>query len=336
MPEIMECHRTTWAVRREMLPVLGALSNGQFGRLSEMEAAEQAATLAASSTQRLTGGVAVLSLTGLITPQGSYLSYLFGGSAGGLQQFRAEFRDAVGNDDVGAVLIDVDSPGGLIDLVPETAAEIRAARGGKPIVAIANTLAASAAYWIGAQADELVVTPSGNVGSIGVYSVHDDWSVFNEQFGVKPTYVSAGKYKVERNPDNPLSDEAQAAMQATVDEYYGMFTGDVAAGRGTTVDAVASGYGEGRVLTASKALALGMVDRIDTFEATVGRLIGTPTVEATTASARLAHAAAVEDTPPVVESDDQNPKADPADETSPPRGGGDPEQGARIADVLFS
>jgi hypothetical protein len=66
-------------------------------------------------------------------------------------------------------------------------------------------MAASAAYWIAAQADELVVTPSGFVGSIGTYAIHEDWSKFNEDFGVLPTYISAGKYKTEGNPDEPLS-----------------------------------------------------------------------------------------------------------------------------------
>lgn len=345
MPEIMECHRSAWAVREEMLPVFGAVMTGRFdGLVKAAQERYNAASAAGPGGQQLTGGVAILSLTGVLTPQGSFISMLFGGGAGGLQGFRADFREALAADEIAAIVIDIDSPGGLVDLVPETAAEIRNARGAKPIVAVANTLAASGAYWIGAQADEIVVTPSGSIGSIGVYAVHDDWSKFNEDFGVTPTYVSAGKYKVERNPDTPLSDEAEAAMQATIDELYGMFVADVAAGRGTTPDAVTGGYGEGRVVTASRALQLGMADRIDTLEATIARLVGAPSVDAAAVAQALARRADEAPSPaparrepePAASDDHETEPAEPAEQTSPPRGGGDPEQKARVTDLLLA
>jgi hypothetical protein len=92
------------------------------------------------------GYVAVIPLTGLITARGSFLSMLFGGG-GGLLDFRDSFREALNSPEVSAIVLDVDSPGGYVDLVPETAEEIYEARGEKPIVAVANTMAASAAYW---------------------------------------------------------------------------------------------------------------------------------------------------------------------------------------------
>ena len=200
----------------------------------------QAAVDAATSAREVpvTGGVAVLSLRGLITPKPSLMSLLFGGGGGGLMGFRASLREVLGNDDITGIVIDVDSPGGLVDLVPETADELRAA--GKPTVAVANTMAASAAYWIASAADELVVTPSGDVGSIGVFMVHDDWSGFNERLGVQPTYIYAGQYKTEGNPDEPLTDEAKAEFQREVDEIYDTFVGAVAKGRGVKA-AVARG-----------------------------------------------------------------------------------------------
>jgi hypothetical protein len=146
-----------------------------------------------------------------------------------------------------------------------------AAREQKPIIAVANTLAASAAYWVAAQADELVVTPSGDVGSIGVYMVHEDWSSANAAFGVTPTYVAAGRYKVEGNPDEPLSDEARAAMQQSVDDLYDLFVADVAAGRGDSPAAVRAGYGEGRVLPAARAVAAKLADSIGSAEDTIAR-----------------------------------------------------------------
>lgn len=223
--------------------------------------------------------VEVLGIRGVITPQPSFLSMLFGGG-GGLSDFARDFQSAVQDEDVSAIVLDIDSPGGLVDLVPETAKLIRDARGAKPIVAVADTRAASAAYWLGAQAEEFVVSPSGDVGSIGVYMTHEDWSVFNEKTGVDVNYISAGKYKTEGNPDEPLSDEAEKHLQAMVDDTYALFVGDVAAGRGVSEADVRKGYGEGRVLTATHALEAGMVDGIETLDSVVSRLAtGGATVE---------------------------------------------------------
>jgi signal peptide peptidase SppA len=234
--------------------------------------APEAAVGRNGSSPSVRAGVAVIRLQGIITPQGSWLSLLFGGEPGGLQGFRRELREALGSEDVNAIVLDVHSPGGLISLVPETAAELRAARGDKPIIAVANTLMASAAYWIGAQADELVVTPSGLAGSIGVYLVHEDWSGFNAELGVMPTYISAGRYKVEANFDEPLSEEAKAALQAEVDDLYGLFVDDVAAGRGVSPQAVRDGLGEGRVLPAERAVQAGLGDRVATVEDVIREL----------------------------------------------------------------
>jgi signal peptide peptidase SppA len=227
-----------------------------------------------NDTLDVRGGVAIVPLQGVLTPRPSLLSLLFGGGGSGLQAFRSDLRTALGHPDVESVVLDVHSPGGVIGLIPETAREVRALAGSKPIVAVANTMTASAAYWIASQADEVVVTPSGLVGSIGVYVMHEDWSGFNESMGVIPTYVSRGTYKVEGNFDEPLSDEARAALQREVDELYGMFAGDVAIGRGTTPDAVEAGYGEGRVLPAQAALNASLVDRIATLDETVRELSG--------------------------------------------------------------
>jgi signal peptide peptidase SppA len=254
-----------WAIRPEMLPEIAAR-------------VPRAGTMAASSgdPQTMTG-VAVIPLTGVITPQGSWLSLLFGGAPGGLAAFREAFGEAMESPAVSAILIDVDSPGGLIDLVPETAADLQAAKGVKPIVAIADTQMCSAAYWIASQADEIVASPSSSIGSIGVYQMHVDESGLNSQLGLRVTYISAGQYKVEGNPDEPLDPDAQAYIQQNVDDLYGMFVADVATGRGVDAQAVIDNYGQGRSMNAQRALSAGLVDRIGTYEAVVGGLLGSGT-----------------------------------------------------------
>lgn len=216
------------------------------------------------------GAIAVLPLYGVIAQRMNMMMQASGGTS--TQMFGAALQDALNDDTVKAIVIDIDSPGGDVFGVQELAQMIYEARDIKPIVAIANSLAASAAYWLGAQASEFVVTPGGMVGSVGVYCVHFDYSKANEIEGITPTYISAGKYKIEGNPDEPLTEDAVAFIQGQVNEYYSAFTADVARGRGVPVDVVVSNFAEGRVLTAKPAKAAGMVDRVQTFDQVVARL----------------------------------------------------------------
>jgi capsid assembly protease len=214
-------------------------------------------------------GVAVIPIHGTIVPKASLMSDMSGGVA--ISDLRAMFQSAMSDPDVGAVVFDVDSPGGSVDLVPEFAAEIRAARGRKPMLACSNTMMASAAYWLASQADEVSVSPSSLTGSIGVFAAHQDTSEAQAQLGVKTTFISAGKYKTEGNSSEPLTPSATEHMQSLVDSAYGMFTSDVAKGRRANVADVRGGYGEGRVLDAKGSVAAGLADRVATLEQTITR-----------------------------------------------------------------
>lgn len=269
--------QTPWAILPATLATIVEIVDRHVAGdvLTEEEISARLAGRPSRKTPSRAGMVAVLPLYGVIAPRATLMSNMSGGTS--LYDFRVAFGEALADPDISAIVLDVDSPGGSTDLVTEMAADIRAARGRKPIVAIANTLAASAAYWLASQADEVVVTPSGEVGSIGVFAAHDDISALQEAMGVKTTLISAGKYKVEGNPFEPLSEEARQAIQKTVDQFYSMFVRDVARARGVTVQQVRDGYGEGRLVTASDAVALGMADRVETYEQTVSRLLGATT-----------------------------------------------------------
>jgi ClpP class serine protease len=191
-----------WAVRPDILGSIAAALREPGILAAPTRSEDLQAAAAASESKQEAGGIAVIPLRGVITPRASLMSLLFGGGEG-LEGFRANLRAALASKDVSQILLDIDSPGGSTDLVSETAAEVRSARQTKPVTAVANTMAASAAYAIASQANELAVTPSGDVGSIGVFAVHEDWTGFNEKFGVEPTYISAGKFKTELNPDSP-------------------------------------------------------------------------------------------------------------------------------------
>ncbi len=264
---------TPWAILPDRLAAIREIValRAEGHKLSPEEIEARVGSGPSSRQRYKAGPVAVLPLYGVIIPRATLFSEMSGGTS--VQGFRAAFRDALEDEHVSSIVFDVHSPGGSVFLVHELANEIRAARGRKPIVAVANALCASAAYHIASQADELVATETAIVGSIGVFAAHEDWSEFYASVGLKTTLIHAGKHKVEGNPFEPLSEEARAAIQREVDAFYKLFVDAVAKGRGTTAAAVRSGYGQGRALTARAAMAEGMVDRIDTLEATVARLL---------------------------------------------------------------
>jgi hypothetical protein len=133
-------------------------------------------------------------------------------------------------------------------------------------------MAASAAYAIAAAASELVVAPSGQVGSIGVFASHEDHSKELERAGVKVSLIRAGKYKTDGNPFEPLSDAARAELQGKVDDFYQMFVKSVAASRRDSQSNVKAGYGQGRCVTAPDAIRMNLADRIGTLDDVLLRL----------------------------------------------------------------
>lgn len=216
--------------------------------------------------------IGVINIAGIIAQRAAQVDDISGPGGTSTERVGAAFRAALADPAISAIVLNVDSPGGNVFGVQELTELIRGSRGQKPVVAQVNSTAASAAYWIASAADEIVVTPSGQVGSIGVVGVHEDVSAAAEKKGVKFTYISAGKYKTEGNPFEPLGDEAMAAKQAMVDGYYGDFVGAVSKGRGVPVAEIRDGFGQGRMVRAQDAVKAGMADRVATLDATLRRL----------------------------------------------------------------
>jgi signal peptide peptidase SppA len=216
----------------------------------------------ATSRPHPRGSIDIVPIQGLLTPRGSW----WGTS---IDSVRANLRAAVASESR-AVVLDVDSPGGEVYQIEELAAEIRQARGTKPIIASVNSLAASAAYWLASQADELVVTPSGEVGSIGVYGVHEDLSRALDMAGVTISLIAAGEGKLYANPFERLSDPARAELQGAVDRYYGAFLTDIARGRRAPIPRVRDVW-QARMFGAAEAVALGLADRVGSIGIAIDR-----------------------------------------------------------------
>lgn len=204
------------------------------------------------------GATVVVPVSGILSPKGSY-------NGTSTRKLSDQMRDFASDDRVGTIVLDIGSPGGLVYGTPEAADAIFEARAAKPVIAVANPFAASAAYWLASQASAFYASRSADVGSIGVYAGHTDQSGFEEKIGMKTTLISAGPKKVLGNPFEPLSEEARDDMQASVDESYAEFLAAVARGRGVTAKDVAENYGQGSMLSARRALSAGMIDGIMTL-----------------------------------------------------------------------
>lgn len=275
---VLEVFRKPWAILPEKFAVIAQLValRASGGRLTEEEirARLKEAELSAGprSSQESFGSVAVIPIRGVISRRANLMSQMSGPGGTSVEKLTSQFRAALSDGSVKAIVFDLDSPGGTVDGIPELADEIYRSRSQKQSVAVANGMAASAAYWLAAAAGEMVVAPSGQVGSIGVFMSHDDFSKALEQAGVKTTFISAGKYKVDGNDAEPLSDSAREDMQAKVDAFYSMFVKSVARGRRPSQDDVRGGFGQGRMVLASAAVKEGMADRVATMDDTLARL----------------------------------------------------------------
>lgn len=269
-----------WAIMPDALQRLMAAWDDDRDPFTDADPDEvEAMYVARGAATPRTGAVAVVPVLGTISKRDSLLTLLFGGTS--TTRLSAQLRSLAADDSVATILLNIDSPGGVSSGLPELAAEIRRTAETKHVVAIANDLAASAAYWIASQADEIVATPESVVGSIGAYIMHADFSRALDAEGITVTYVQAGDRKTDGNPYEPLSDRARDEIQAIVDTTFGLFVGDIAKGRSaatkTTVTPAtvrSPEWGEGAVLTAKAAKAAGLVDRVETYSQAVARLSG--------------------------------------------------------------
>lgn len=261
-----------WAMQPEKLNAIVEVIAFQVagGKLTAEELEARISDTRAKAVARQEGNVAILPLRGIIANRANMVGNVSAPGGASAEAFGQMFQAALRDDGIKAIVLDVDTPGGAVNGASELSGMIYDARGQKPIIASVNANMGSSGYWIGSAADEIVVTPSGAVGSIGVYGVHKDITKALELQGITETVISAGKFKAETA--GALGDDARAALQARVDAAYGAFVKDVARNRGVAQQAVRDGFGQGRMVDAEPAVAEGMADRIGTLEDTLQRL----------------------------------------------------------------
>lgn len=215
-------------------------------------------------------GVGIIAVMGSLVHRGSWL-----GSYSGLTGYdflSNALQTALEDDAVERIALVVDTPGGQANGAFDFADQIYDARNVKHITAIVADSAYSAGYLIASAANEVVVTRTGGVGSVGVVIAHADYSKMDEKDGLKVTYIHSGAHKVDGNPHEPLSDSAKGRLQAESDQLYQLFVETVARNRAMTVEAVKNT--EALTYTGKKGIDIGFADRISTEEKELSRLFG--------------------------------------------------------------
>jgi len=226
---------------------------------------ETPATQAAGPGWQMTeGGIGHLPILGPLVQRGDWLTGLFGIAS--YDDIAAAAEAAFTDPGTRGVLMEIDSPGGEVAGLFDLADRLEAlkAETGKPLWAIAREQALSASYAIASVADRLLVTQTGEVGSVGVIAVHVDQSAHDQAEGRKYTLIHAGAKKADGNPHIPLSPEALADIQADVDDLYARLVARVARARGMTPEAIAAT--EAAIYRGQHAVAAGLADGISTLE----------------------------------------------------------------------
>lgn len=191
-------------------------------------------------------------------------SYQFGRWATGYTYIEKALQRGLADDNVKAIAFVCDSPGGEVAGCFELVDKIYDARGEKPMRAFSADHAYSAAFALASAANDISVTRSGGVGSVGVVTAHVEYSEMLKDWGVKVTFIFAGKHKVDGNSYEKLPDNVKSRIQERINRIYGEFTATVARNRGMDEKAVRDT--EALTYDANEAITIGFADRIGALD----------------------------------------------------------------------
>ena len=257
-----------WAITSSALTTILDIAARQNAP-PEAVAAKLGRELQNSYRLEMRDGIAVLPVAGPLFRYANLFTQVSGASS--YELLAKDFTQAVENPDVKAIILNIDSPGGEVNGCAEFADMIHEARGVKPIIAYASGDAASGAYWIAAAADEIVVSKTSALGSIGVVGVYRG----NKGEDAVEVVSSQSPYK-RLDPD---TDDGRARLQKRIDAMADVFVDAVAKYRGVASSHVQNHYGSGDVFIGDAAVKQGLADRIGSFEKLLSEISGNPVSE---------------------------------------------------------
>lgn len=213
-------------------------------------------------------GLAVIPVAGPLVPRTGNLKLCQQMTA--YEQVAARVDAALSDPDCAQIVFDIDSPGGASTGAFELADKIRAAGQVKPTTAVVNFNAMSGAYLLAAACNEISLSQSGGVGSIGVIAQHMDVSKMNEAMGVKVTAVYRGDKKNNLSPNEPLTDASLAELDAMVERTYEQFVDAVSTYRSLTKAQVIET--QAGLYFGQDAIDAGLADRLEAPQDAINRI----------------------------------------------------------------
>lgn len=248
--------------------VMGAVAHERFGDLAAAVASNDDGFWFAADDWRaayrpyvVKDGILQIPVKGVLLHD---FPWALGSWATGYAYIWRAFERGLADYGVRGIALMCDTPGGMVAGCFELVDKIFAARGTKPVRAFAHESAYSAGYAIASVADKIAVSRTGGVGSIGVVTMHTDWSKALDQAGLKITFIYAGKHKVDGNPTSALPDDVKARIQSRIDDIYGVFVAAVARNRGIDEGAVRAT--EALTFTGPEAVSNGLADAIGSLD----------------------------------------------------------------------
>jgi signal peptide peptidase SppA len=191
-----------------------------------------------SSLLSVEDGIGVVAIEGPILRKPDLFARIFFGATSS-EEIGDALREAAGREDIKAVFLNIDSPGGTVAGTPELAAAVKSLNDRKPVYAFSSGLMCSAAYWVASQARAIYATPSAQIGSIGVVQAVIDNSAALDKAGIKVEVFSVGKYKAMGAPGTPLTDDQRELISSNLAEIAGEFHAAVLAkGRAIPAEAM--------------------------------------------------------------------------------------------------
>lgn len=256
-----------WAIAGDRFRSLVELVNSidLTAHVARARMAESSSPAGRAPPYEVIDGVAVIEISGPLMKAQSSL----GGTSSVMA--RRQVRSAAARKDVEGTLLRIESPGGTVAGTAELAEEVFRADLRKPVWTYFEDLGASAAYWVGSQARKVYANATALVGSIGTYAVAVDSSAAAAKEGLEVHVIRAGEFKGAGEPGTKITPEHLAEWQARVDGLNEFFLKGVARGRRLPIERVRE-LADGRIHLANKAVELGLIDGVLTFDETLAQL----------------------------------------------------------------
>ena len=209
----------------------------------------------------MAGRVAIIPVIGPIFPRANLMT-MSGGTS--LQSLAYDFNIALNSSEVDAIIMNIDSPGGVVTGVVDYSEMVYKANSAKTIISYVYGFGASAAYWMGSSASEIVLSPTAEVGSIGVVAGYTDSSKAKEKRGVTDIEIVSSQSPNKRL--DPATTSGRNQIQAIVDQLADVFINAVARNRGVSYEDVLTNFGQGKMFVGEDAVTNGLADRIGSLE----------------------------------------------------------------------